>query len=356
MKIAIDGRVLNDTAGKAVYTRSVLAAWRNFSDHQYVVYGHLPKEGESWPANWSFRPVASRLGTFRHLTEDVLFSPSSYLTTIVSNRPTLTTIHDLVIYKIAVKLPLKTVLAERFLLRRAVKRSQAITVQTDSVRQDLIGLFPEAEAKTYRVSPGVSPLVSREALPNDDEQDSLLASHQVTRPFFLFVGTMEPRKNVARLVQAYLELPEDVRMRYQLVLAGKLGWVDRELSQAVTHLPEGVLLTGRVDDKVLASFYNRASAVVYPSLYEGVGYPVLEGYYWQKPVITSNTSSLKEVGGEAAVLVNPENVREISSAMLRVTQDSDWVAQRVQLGTAELARYSWDKAAQSYLEILEKIQ
>lgn len=358
MKIAIDGRVLNDAAGKAVYTRSVLIAWRSCTEHQFHVYGYQPKDGENWPANWTFTPIASgseRLRVFRHLTEDALFSPSSYLTTALSNKPTLTTIHDLVIYKVPVKLPLKTIIAEKFQLKKAIKRSAALTVQTKSVEADLIDLFPIAKTKTHVVAPGVSPSIDRSALPSTDRQQKILNELKISGEYLLNVGTIEPRKNAVRLIQAYQQLPSELKDRYQLVLAGKIGWVDRPLRQLVDNPPTGVIFTGRLEAERLATLYSHATAVAYPSLYEGVGYPILEGYYWQRPVLTSDVSSTGEVGRGATLLVDPQSVEQIRAGLERLLTDNDLCTKLVAAGTTKLADYSWDRAAQTYLEILKQI-
>lgn len=358
MKIAIDGRVLAENAGKAVYTRSVLTALKEFPEHSYQVYGYQPSADEAWPTNWSFTPIRSRLdrvNCFRQLTSDVLFSPSSYLTTIVSNKPTLTTVHDLVLYRVAVKLPPKTVIAEKLLLPWALGKSVAITVQTKSVKDDLLSLFPAVSAKVHVVRPGVAPAIQRQILPEPAQQKTILGRFGISKKYFLFVGTLEPRKNLVRLVEAYQRLAPALQTDYQLILAGKLGWADRRLQATLGALPEGVRVTGRINDEALATLYHHAFAVVYPSLYEGVGYPILEGYYWNKPVVTSRTSSMAEVGEGATLLVEPTETESITAAMVQLATDPDLPGQLVEKGSLKLAQFSWPQAAQAYLEICRQI-
>jgi len=359
MNIAIDGRVLNESAGKAVYTRSVLTALSEVTEHQYTVYGYRPAKTEQWPANWKFIELKSkwqRLNAFRHLKEDVLFSPSSYLSTILSNIPTLTTVHDLVVYKTTAKLPLKTILAEKFLLKRALKKSKAVTVQTESVKNDLTEFFPAFEPKIRVVKPGVSSTVNRSHLPSDAFQKEILENFKIGSQYLLFVGTLEPRKNISRLVEAFTNLPAGIQSSFQLVLAGKIGWQDSELARTIRHLPERVISLGRVGDAELATLYQNCSIVVYPSLYEGVGYPVLEGFYWQKPVITSNTSSMAEIGQGAAELIDPNSTESISSAISKLLTNSTVAGNLVTAGTEKLKIFSWQSTAGTYLELLAEIK
>jgi glycosyltransferase involved in cell wall biosynthesis len=359
MRIAIDGRVLNDSAGKAVYTRSVLLALKEFAEHRYVVYGYQPSKGEVWPQNWSFVDLASgwdRLRAFRHLEEDVLFSPSSYVTTILSRRPTLTTIHDLVVYKVKARLPLKTVIAERLLLDAALRRSSAITVQTESIRNDLLEFFPNVGSKIRVVKPGAAASVNRSQLPGTALQAEMLERLGIRLPYLLFVGTIEPRKNISRLVEAFEGIPKGLRPCHQLVLAGKLGWQDAVLAATIGGLPDDVIATGRVSDEELATLYENCAIVVYPSLYEGVGYPILEGFYWQKPVITSDTSSMAEIGRGKAELIDPTSVDSIRDAMVRLIADPKAAARLVAAGCAALKELSWSSTARSYLEILAEIE
>jgi len=356
MKIAIDGRVLGQfAAGKTVYTESVLWQWKNHPEHTYHVYGFVPKVND-WPSNWSFTELASplkRLTAFRHLKEDVLFSPSSYLTTIMANKPTLTTVHDLVIYRSPVRLPLKTRLAERYLLGAAVRRSAALTVQTESVARDLYHFFPTAQAKTRVITPGLSRTAQPETLPTETTQTKILSEYGIRDDFILFVGTLEPRKNLTRLITAYRQLPAELREKHQLVLAGKLGWADQALTEALRAVDgRQMIQTGRVEAEALATFYHRATVVCYPSLYEGVGYPVLEAFAWAKPVITSNTSSLIEIGENVALLIDPTNVVAISQALEKLLTNPIERARLAALGQERAKQFSWAKTATAYLELL----
>lgn len=358
MKIAIDGRVLDGSDGKAIFTKSVLAAWREQANHQYVVYGYQPAETEAWPDNWQFKPLTGRLGrvmTFRRLTEDVLFSPTSYLTTLLANLPTLTAIHDLIAYRLSTRLPRKTVISEKLFLGSAIRRSAALTVPTQSTLDDLIALFPASRGKTYLVSPGVAAVCGRSALPDEPTQRALLAKLGVTPPYILVVGTIEPRKNLVRLIDAFQSLPAQHGHAHQLVLAGKLGWLDDELQAKLAKLPPTVILTGKISDSEVATLYAHSQLVAYPSLYEGVGYPVLEAYYWHKPVITSNVSSMAEIGRPAARLVDPYSTESIARALEELLTDPTLAQTLAKRGQQQLSHYSWPKAAQTYLDILQQL-
>lgn len=358
MNIAIDGRVLGQfSAGKTVYLESVLTEWAKNKEHHYHVYGYQPQN--AWPANWrftTFRSPLERIRAFRSLSEDVLFSPSSYLTSIVANRPTLTTVHDLVMYRSPVRLPLKTRLAERYLLGWAVRRSVAITVQTKSVADDLAHFFPAAQPKTHIVPPGLSRVTEKASLPDAATQERLLKRLGIHGSYVLFVGTLEPRKNIARLIAAFQQLPPALRQTHQLVLAGGSGWADSELADALRRaVAPSIIKTGRVSNDVLATLYHRSTLVCYPSLYEGVGYPVLEAYGWGKPVITSTTSSLAEIGRGTAVLVDPTDTQALTRALEGALSDPVRLAELAARSHSRAKEFSWANTAQTYLQLLSNL-
>jgi glycosyltransferase involved in cell wall biosynthesis len=171
--------------------------------------------------------------------------------------------------------------------------------------------------------------------------------------YLLFVGSLEPRKNLGRLLLAWeraqSQLPDDT----WLVVAGAKGRSQVFSQVSLQQLPPRVHMTGYVSDEGLPALYSGALAVVYPSLYEGFGLPPLEAMACGTPVITSNTTSLPEVTGDAAVLVDPLDPDQIASAIARVVADSALRAELSRRGTARAADYSWDSAASATLQVLE---
>ena len=169
--------------------------------------------------------------------------------------------------------------------------------------------------------------------------------------YVLCVGSLEPRKNLERLLDAHGALPRDLRQSYPLVVVGGHGWKNEALLQRL-HGDEHVELLGRVSDEDLLALYNCTALFVYPSLAEGFGLPALEALACGAPVLTSNTSSLPEVVGDAAETVDPEDMKAISSALHELLRDPDRRRHLAALGPARAARFSWRAAARDLLALI----
>ena len=178
---------------------------------------------------------------------------------------------------------------------------------------------------------------------------------QTSNSYILFVGTIEPRKNVVRLIEAYSKLPEDITNQYNLVIAGQrgLGFEDvfLEISNLKLEIKSRVKLLNYVPEEKLPILYKRASLFVYPSLYEGFGLPVLEAMASGVPVVTSNISSMPEVVGEAGLLVNPYSVAEITDAIMEIVRDNAKASQISIAGMRRAAKFNWEDAAKRMLAV-----
>jgi glycosyltransferase involved in cell wall biosynthesis len=174
--------------------------------------------------------------------------------------------------------------------------------------------------------------------------------------YLLYLGTLQPRKNLTRLVEAFACLQAPTA-NLQLVLAGKKGWLYDDLFARVASLGLGgrVVFPGYIADGDKAALISGAAALVYPSLYEGFGLPVLEAMACGTPVLTSNGSSLPEVAGDAALLVDPLDVEAIAAGMSRLMEDADLRCSLVARGYVQASKFSWARAAQQVLEVLESV-
>lgn len=188
-----------------------------------------------------------------------------------------------------------------------------------------------------------------------DQVEHTLAPLELTRPYVLMVGTLEPRKNLPRLLDAFAALKAR-GYPHQLVHAGSAGWLFDEAFESVRRLGlgEDVIFLGRQPLEVLVALYNRAAALAYPSLAEGFGLPVLEAMRCGCPVVTSDTSSLPEVIGEAGLLVNPLDSEEIMVAIERVLTDEELAAQMRRDGLTQAELFSWDRCARETLAAYEQ--
>ncbi len=175
-------------------------------------------------------------------------------------------------------------------------------------------------------------------------------------PYVLCVAGTDPTKNVKSLISAFSKLPLEIRNHHHLVLVGDVKR-NKELQQCVQEqgIAKQTIFTGIVSDSQLAAFYQQAAVFVFPSLYEGFGLPVLEAMACGCPVITSHTSSLPEVVGEAGMLVNPRNLDEIAEAMTHVLTDAVWAETLRKRGREQAEKFSWEHTAKATADLYERI-
>jgi glycosyltransferase involved in cell wall biosynthesis len=189
------------------------------------------------------------------------------------------------------------------------------------------------------------------------EVQPVLERYQLSQPYILYVGSIEPRKNLLRLLQAYARLRKDLP-GWKLVLVGaRNAWKSTPISEEMRklNLAPWVQLTGYIPEEDLPALYNGAGLFAFPSLYEGFGLPVLEAMACGTPVITSNVSSLPEVAGDAALLVDPYNVEEIAAAMVNVLSDQELSEDLHRRGLERSKEFSWERTAQQTLEVYKKV-
>ena len=237
----------------------------------------------------------------------------------------------------------------RTALRRAVRTADAIITPSRHTAEDLIRRTRLTADRVH-----VVPLAA--SLPNlEGDPEEALGRLKVRRPYILSVGTLEPRKNLVRLVRAFRRLAAR-GAPHQLVLAGPLGWQPQRLLREVAEgAPGEVVLVGQVLPAELDALYRAADAFVYPSLYEGFGIPVLEAMSRALPCVVSTSSSLPEVAGEAALPVDPLSEAGLADAIERVTTDADLAGRLRSAGPARAARFSWDETARRTLEVYKQV-
>jgi glycosyltransferase involved in cell wall biosynthesis len=233
-------------------------------------------------------------------------------------------------------------------LRAAVRRADAVISPSRSTAEDLLTRTRIDPARVHVIP--LAPALEAVA----DDPDSVVSRLKISVPYVLSVGSLEPRSNLVRLIRAYRRAAA-TGIPHALVLAGALGWRHQTLLREIALPGPGeVVLTGRLSPTDLDAVYRKAAIVVYPALYEGFGVPVLEAMARGVPVICSNTSSLPEVSGDAAVGVNPGSVREIAAAIEAVLTDESLAARLASRGPARAERFSWDETARLTLQVYEK--
>jgi glycosyltransferase involved in cell wall biosynthesis len=328
--------------------------------------GHMPQSGHEW-FFYSDRPIAidaapphtrregrisahglsapfaqvqfARWANADHV--DVFWSPRHHLPYGLA-APSVVTIHDLVWRKCPRSMIRLGWLAERLFMPSALARARFILTPSSSTARDVIEYKPDTRAR-IRVVPLAAELVRTEANPPPTLPP---------RPYALVVGTIEPRKNHGRILDAFDKLIVDASIAHHLVVVGNEGWKSTDVLRRLRASSARVHYVGTVEDRELAWYYQNADFVVAPSLYEGFGLQVLEAMSFGKAIITSDLSSMPEVAGCAALLVEPLSVDSIANAMRSLALDRPLRERLGQCGRARAERFSWHSAAESTLQVI----
>lgn len=242
---------------------------------------------------------------------------------------------------------------------RAVRRADHVVADSHNTRRDLIDLLGAPGDKISVIHAGVE---SRfRPMTNAADGETLAAvrrKYALPEQFILSVGTLQPRKNLTRLVEAFARLNSQLATRdFDLVIVGGKGWLYEEIFKTVEalDLERRVHFCGFADDADLPALYNLADLFVFPSLYEGFGLPPLEAMACSTPVVCSEASSLPEVVGDAALMVDPWDVTGLAEAMRRAIEDETLRASLATRGLARAARFTWSRAAQELLSIYQEL-
>jgi glycosyltransferase involved in cell wall biosynthesis len=258
------------------------------------------------------------------------------------------TVHDLAFERYPGMFPRTWRAMYRMGMRAAVRRADAILTPSRHTAEDVLSRTKVDPAKLHVVPLAAAP-PAREV-----EVADALGRLKVRAPYLLFVGTIEPRKNLVRLVRAYRRVAA-TGLPHALVLAGPLGWQHEALMRELAlEGPGEIVMTGALDPGDLDAVLRAADTFVYPSLYEGFGLPVLEAMARGVPAIVSNTSSLPEVTGDAALGVDPRSIREIAAAIETLCTDVDLAERLAAAGRLRAERFSWDETARRTLEVYER--
>lgn len=259
------------------------------------------------------------------------------------------TVHDLAFDRYPGMFPRTWRAIYRLGLRAAVRRAHAIVTPSRNTAEDLLSRT-DVDPRKLHVVPEAAALP-----PSDVDVGEALSRLKVRPPYVVFVGTIEPRKNLVRLVRAYRRVAA-TGVPHALVLAGPLGWHHESLMRELAlEGPGEIVMTGALAPDELDAVYRAADAFVYPSVYEGFGLPVLEAMTRGVPVVASNTSSLPEVTGDAALGVNPRSIREIAAAIESLCTDVDLAERLAAAGRRRAERFSWDETAARTLEVYERV-
>jgi glycosyltransferase involved in cell wall biosynthesis len=258
------------------------------------------------------------------------------------------TIHDLV-WKFAPQTmrPLSLWMEKR-LMPEAIALADLVMADSQSTASGIAEVFPQFSDKVRVVHLGVS-------MPHDPSEFAL-SKLNIIKPYFLFVGTIEPRKNLERLLTAFTLIPKPYRDQFSLVIAGGKGWGGVDLENLIRkhELNDSVKLLGYVSDHQLAVLYLNARFLAMPSLYEGFGLPLLEAMQYGVPVLTSNAGALAEVAGDGGINVDPYSLESIAAGIHKMLFDDELIKSLGENALRRAQNFSWDKCAAQTIAVFEE--
>jgi glycosyltransferase involved in cell wall biosynthesis len=281
---------------------------------------------------------------------DLLFVPA-HVIPIVHPRRSIVTVHDLGYFYFPEAHPPR----QRWYLDRSTRwnvRSAAhVIADSEATKRDLIEHYHAKPDRITVAYPGLDPSIQR--VEDRAEIDRVKAKYKITGDYLLYLGTLQPRKNLSRLITAFATLPHAPC----LVLAGKPGWYAQPLFDQVRdhHPSTSILFPGYIEAADKSALLSGATAFVFPSLYEGFGFPVLEAMQCGVPVLCSDASSLPEVAGEAALLIDPLSVESIAHSLTQITGDGALRRKLIDAGYAQAKKFSWQACADAVLSVFDQV-
>lgn len=355
MRIAIDARAAAEVpAGRGRYVRELL---RHFAatdaPHDFVLYARRPWADPAlddprfrWRLVSAGEPHWSAVAAWHASREcDAVLATNSYLLAALARVPSVATVYDLTVFRKDVTLP-RGAGFERLTLPLAVRRAARLAAISHATRGDLVARFPAAAATTSVVELAADAAFAADGPP-------VAGRYGLEKPYVLALGTLEPRKNLPRLIEAFAGLAPELRAGHELVLVGGGGWATGEIDTAIARHRDVVRPLGHVPDADLPGLYREAALFAYPSLFEGFGLPVLEAMTAGTPVLTSNVSSLSEVGGDAVRYADPHDVEAIRSGLEALLRAPEERARLAAAGRRRAARFSWERVATETLALIE---
>jgi glycosyltransferase involved in cell wall biosynthesis len=398
LTIGIDARAAAEVpAGRGRVVRELLRALAARADaNRYLLYAREPWSGAQLDERFQWQLIHAKdpwwhLRAARTANREchVFLSSNSYLTTRFLRIPCVPIVHDLAAFQRGMSANRRSQLIERLTLSTAVRRSTALLAVSQATAEALVGRYPGAASRTIVAHLGVAPGLNSATPPIKTDAVNISATSDTPeaaglrpsgltstglppsgleaarlRPsglastglpssgFVLAVGTLEPRKNLPRLVAAYTALDRELQIAHPLVVVGALGWDTSGTLHALRSLGTRCLMLGYVSDEDLALLYRRCAVFCYPSLGEGFGLPVLEAMAAGAVVLTSNVSSLPEVGGEAVAYADPLRSEDISMQLQALLRDEQRRTELSARARARASEFSWDAFAETVLAAL----
>lgn len=354
----------NQQAGIHVYTRNLVSQLSE-SDKDGEVFilrrkkdGIFPAERQIILKNYRFPGYAAwRMFVLipwklRRLKADIVVEPAHFGPFNLPRRiKRVTVIHDLTPILFPRFHRFHSQFLQRIFLKGILKRASLILTNSDHTTRDLVHYYPGAKDKCKRIYLG------RDENIRFSEENQPPLHHTEGKPYFLFTGTLEPRKNLKTLLKAYRIFREKSKTKHLLLLAGGLGWKNKDLLQQLIEHPykRDIVRCGYVPRENLSALYQHAEAFIFPSLYEGFGLPVVEALSCGTPCLLSKSSSIPEVGGNAALYFDPASPEEIAGHMMKILEDDRLKNELRKKALEQAKKFSWEDHIRNFDQSLRKL-
>jgi len=368
VRIAIDASTISTQGGPRTYVLGLIdALLRIDHDNNYVIFYNDPVHLGRFPvANEIVLPGKNPLARLwrehvllpqacKREAVDLLHCPKSAVP-YHAPCPVVVTLHDLI--------PLKHPETEKFAAQMywrlqipiAARRSTFIITDSEHARQEILEDFECLTEKVKAIMLGFDPRMTKPRSQADGA--AVCRKYGLPPEYLLYVGTIQPRKNIDTLIEAFYRLKSNSTVEDKLVIVGRKGWLYEKLFARIKELQleSEIIFTGFVPDEDLPFIYDRARVFLYLSFFEGFGLPPLEAMACGVPVITSNTTSLPEVVGDAGITVSPTDIEGVAAAIIRILSDPVLAAHMREVGKKRAGLFSWEAAARETLAVYKQVR
>lgn len=290
---------------------------------------------------------------------DVIFFPNIIFSAWSKKTKAVFTVHDLSFERRPETFSLKRRLWHVFINpKKLCRKADRIISVSDSTKNDLREIYRIPEAKIKTIYSGISEnfkVIDR----NNQKLVEVKSKYNLPYKFILYLGTIEPRKNIIGIVRAYNQLRKINHTelnKYKMVIAGASGWKQERIFKEIKNssFKNDIIFSGFIDDEDKPAVYNLSSLFIYPSFFEGFGFPPLEAMACGAPAITSNNSSFPEITGSAGIMIDPDRPDEIFQAMKNILSDKNLRENLIKKGLERAKKFNWQKTAREFLEVLDK--
>lgn len=367
MRIAIDASTISTQGGPRTYVLGLVEALLRLDrENSYTIFyndschlGRFPRAREivlpgKSPLARLWREHLLLPRACRRERIDLLHCPKSAIP-FCSPCPVVVTLHDLIPLKHPETEKLAAQLYWRLQIPIAARRSDFIITDSEHARGEIMADFNVPAARIRAIMLGFDPAMGGER--DESATRKVLARYNLPADYILYVGTIQPRKNLATLIEAFHLFKRKANLPHKLVIVGRKGWLYDRLFARIRELglDDEILFTGFVPDEELPSIYERASVFVYLSLFEGFGLPPLEAMACGVPVICSDTTSLPEVVGQAGLTLPPTDVARVTEALIRVVGDRALAETMRRKGVERARLFSWEETARETLAVYQAV-